>query len=385
MKRTVGLCFVLILVVSCTTGCWNLKEPDEVAFVVGAGLDLTKDGQLELSSQIAIPSSLGGGQEGGGGIMKQNFRVESSIGKNVYDTVPRNQTKISRKIFAGHRQIILVGQTMAEHGISDVLDQFVRLPQSELRSKMYVVKDGQAKDILSTEPSFEPLTSTALVLEQKTLGLKSYYFREFLTDTLSQGVQPLLPAISLTASKKLMYTGTAIFNKDDGLKLAGFLNMQESSIANWITNRQTHFTVTSTITEGGTVSLKLQSLSRSIRASMVGKQIHIFVHLTGEGIIFENNTKFNPSKRKDLLIIQNELDQTTQKSVQLLIEKVQKQYKTDIFGFGKTVHRQYPYQWKTVKRNWNETFSKLHVSITVELHCVDPGQANSSIMNMHTS
>jgi spore germination protein KC len=380
MKKAGELCFVLLLLVLSTTGCWNLREPDQLAFVLGTGLDLTKDGKFQTSVQIVIPSGVGGGQESGSATKKKSFRVISATGKNVYDTIPNLQAQLSRNMFLGHRQIILIGQRMAEHGIGNLLDEFVRNPQSELRSMIYVVKDGQAKDILSVEPIFEPFTSTALVREQAALGLKPYYFRIFLSNALSQGLQPMLPAVSLTPLKQFVYTGTAIFNKDEGLKLVGFLNIKESFNANWITNRQTEFSITSFVTQGdGNVSLKLQSLGRRIHVKMVDEQIQIDVHLTGKGTIVENNANLDPSKPKDLQIIQDELSQTTQKSIQQLIKKVQEKYKTDIFGFGESVHQQYPHQWKTLNQNWNETFPQLHVSVKVELQVKDPGQTNSSM------
>jgi spore germination protein KC len=384
MKRAGKLCFVWLLVILSTTGCWNLKEPNQIAFVLGTGLDLTKDGQLLVSVQTVIPSGASSGQEsGGGGAKKKSFRVISATGKNVYDAVQGIQAQASRSMFSGHRRIILIGQRLAEHGMGNLLDEFIRNPQSELRSRIYVVKNGQAKDVLSVEPIFEPFTSTVLVREQATLGLKRYYFRNFLSDTLSQGLQPMLPAVRLTTPKQFVYTGTAVFNKDDGLKLVGFLNSKESNYAYWITNRQTTFTITSIVKRGnGNVSLKLRSLDRRIRVKMIDKQIQIDVHLTGEGTILENNTNLDPTKRKDLNIIQEELSQTTQKSIQKMIKKVQEQYKTDIFGFGESVHRKYPYQWKTLKRDWNDTFPELDISVKVELQSKDPGETTSSIKSI---
>jgi spore germination protein KC len=252
-----------------------------------------------------------------------------------------------------------------------------------MRSRKYVVKDGQAKDVLSIDTIFDPFVTTALVREESTLGLKHYYHRDFYSDALSQGTQPLLPAVRINASKKYVYAGAGIFNKDDGLKLVGFLNVEETSYANWFTGRQSGFTVTSFVTQGnGYVSLKLQSLGQRIRVKMVDNQLQIDLRLIGKGVIIENNANLDPTKAKDLQIIQDALNQTAQKSIQQLIEKAQKQYKTDIFGFGEIVHQQYPNQWKTLNQNWNETFPQLHVSVQVELQSKDMGQNHSSIKSM---
>ncbi|MCZ8512171.1 Ger(x)C family spore germination protein [Paenibacillus filicis] len=377
--RAVKLCLLLLLTVSNTTGCWNLREPNQLAFDLGSGLDLTKDGLFEFSAQIAIPSGVGGGQDGGGGNKKESFRTLSATGENIYDAIQKLQTKLSRKVFLGHRQIILIGQRMAEFGMSKFLDEFVRNPESEMRSLVYVVKEGQAKDILNVNPFFDPFTANALVSGLDILAWKHNYYRDFLSDALSQGIQPMVPAVSLTASSKFIYSGAAIFNKDNGMKLVGFLNIKEAVYANWIRDRQENSSVTAFVTQGnGNVSVKLQSLNRRIRVKMVNERMKIDVHLTGKGTIVENNSSLNPSKPKDLQIIQDELGQTTQRSINQLIEKVQKQYKTDIFGFGESVHQQYPHQWKTLKDNWTETFPQLPVSVQVELQCKDPGRSNSS-------
>jgi spore germination protein KC len=386
MRRAGILCFILLLTVLSITGCWNLREPDQLAFDLGTGMDLTKDGKVELSTLIAIPAGVGGGSDGGGGggSKKKSSVVISATGRDVYDAIQNIQRHLSRKVFLGHRQIIIVGQRMAEHGLGNLLDEFVRNPQSEMRSRKYVVKGGKAKDVLSVDTIFDSFVTTALVREENTLGLRHYYHRDFYSDALSQGTQPLLPAVRLTSSKRYVYAGSGIFNKDDGLKLVGFLNVEETSYANWFTGRQSGFTVTSFVTQGnGYVSLKLQSLAQRIRVKMVDNQPQIDVRLTGEGTIVENNADLDPSKSKDLQIIQNELSQTAQKSIQQLINKAQKQYKTDIFGFGERVHEQYPHQWKnTLNQNWNKTFPQLPISVKVELLCKDPGQSNSSTRRM---
>jgi spore germination protein KC len=112
---------------------------------------------------------------------------------------------------------------------------------------------------------------------------------------------------------------------------------------------------------------------------MIDGQIQIALHLNGEGTIVENNTSLDPTKPKDLQLIQDELSQTTQVSVGQLVKKVQKQYKTDIFGFGERVHQQYPYQWKTMKQQWNQNFPDLHVSVSVNIQCKYPGETHSKI------
>ncbi|RAP76024.1 Ger(x)C family spore germination protein [Paenibacillus montanisoli] len=383
MNRTLNVCLIILLLVSVTTGCWNLREPDQLAFIIAAGLDLNDEGQLEIASQIAVPAALSGGENGGGGGGgKKSFVVVSGTGKNVMDAGQNLQAQLPRILFYAHRQTILIGERLAKNGVGSLTDMFIRNPKSEMRSSILVVKGGLAKDVLSVEPTFDPYISTILVREQIAVGMKPYYYRQFLSDALSQAMQPLLPAVALTPGNRYRYAGSAILNKDDNLKLVGYLNAKESAYANWIIGRQTGLSITAPVSPGNEeLSLNAKSLSKKLQVDLQD-QPRITVMLKGAGIITENNTSLNPTKNNDLKRIEKELSQATQEAVQALVDKVQKQYNTDIFGFGEFIHREYPNRWKTLRPKWNAMFPRLRITVKVELKCKDPGQTNSAIDSM---
>ncbi|MBM7569456.1 Ger(x)C family spore germination protein [Paenibacillus sacheonensis] len=384
MKKTmIVLCFLLLSTV--TGGCWNLREPNQLAIVIAAGLDASEDGRLKVSSQIAIPAGLSAEDSNAG--RNRSFVVVSAYGKDFMDAGQNIQTQLSRTLFYAHRQTILIGQRMAQnglakHGIHRYLDMIVRNPKSEIRSVIWIVKDGEAKDILGTKPVFDPLLSTALSSIQMSLGMKPYYYREFLADSLTHGGAILLPAISLQrSSTKFVYTGAAVLNKEAELRLSGYLNPLESYYANWITGRQRMLTVTALQSQGAgsSISIRVKPLKRhvSVYKDKQGMRVHIRLH--GNGDIVENNTLLDPSNAKDLHIIQDQLGKVANQAVAHLIDKAQKQYKVDFLGIGEHVHRKYPQEWKSLQKDWNATFAKLPITAEVHLRYQDPGQTNSSM------
>ncbi|WP_308639479.1 Ger(x)C family spore germination protein [Paenibacillus silvisoli] len=381
MNRTIRLSLVVLLLLTVTTGCWNLREPDQLAFILAAGLDLNEEGKLEITSQIAVPAAISSGQSPGGS-GKKSFVVVSGTGKNVMDAGTNLQTQLPRSLFYAHRQSILIGERLARKGLGSLTDMFIRNPKSEMRSSILVVKDGLAKDVLAIEPLFDPYISTMLVREQVAVGLKPYYYRQFLADALCQATQPILPAVSVLPTKRYIYSGAAILNKDDNLKLVGYLNPKESFLASWIIGRQNSLTVTAPVGAGGDeITLNAKSLSKELQFVMQDPP-SMYVMLKGAGFIVENNTKLNPAKDRDLNKIEHALSLSTQEAVQALVEKVQKQYKADVLGFGEYIHREHPYQWKELRSDWTTLFPRLRVTVKVELKVKDPGQTNSSIDSM---
>ncbi|MBB3128418.1 spore germination protein KC [Paenibacillus rhizosphaerae] len=371
--------FCLLLFSALSTGCWNLKEPNQRAFIIGVGMDMAEDKELEISSEIAVPAGLGSSQVTGAG-KKNTFTVVSAKGKDFMDAGQHIQTELSRSLFYAHRQTILIGQHMAEEGLGKYLDMVVRNPKSELRSVILVVKDGTAKEVIRADPTFDPFISTTLGSQQNALGMKPFYFRMLLCDAFSEGTQPIVPAITADPARGYVYAGSAILDKDHGLKLIGFLNPEESMYDNWIMGKQKDLTVTTSIGKGNeTISLVVQSLKHRIQIKMVKHQPQIHISLHGVGSIVENNSSLDPSKDDDLKTIQRKQSQEVEEKVRNLVGKAQHQYKIDIFGIGERMHKQHPRIWKTLKPHWHESFPELPITVSVHLRYRDPGQTNSSL------
>lgn len=379
MKRIAKLTIALFLVLTCTTGCWNLTEPDELAFITAAGMDAATNGRIEISSQIAIPSAIDVEQNQSSA--GKSFFVVSAVGKNVMDAGHNMQGKLSRNLFYEHRQAILIGQSMAQRGIGDMLDMFIRNPKSEIRSTVAVVRDGTARDLLNIKPKFDPFSGLAILRVQSAEGATPYYYRHFLSDALSEGTAPLVPAFHIEGANEFACAGAALLDNTADLKLKGYLNPNQSFLAYWIIGRQSTLSVTSAVDrDGGLVTLRVGSLKSRIRVHLTdGGQPGIEVRLLGGGAVIENNSSLNPSKSSDRRIIETKLSDATRHSVEQLIDQVQHQYKTDVFGFGEHIHRRYPQRWKTLKKEWNQHFSELPVSVRVTLHAKNPGQTNSAM------
>ena len=51
------------------------------------------------------------------------FFLISAVGKNTMDLEQKLQQKMSRTLFFSHRSVILIGESLARHGINDILDR----------------------------------------------------------------------------------------------------------------------------------------------------------------------------------------------------------------------------------------------------------------------
>lgn len=66
MMKVLSVCLPLLLLPVLLTGCWERKELNELAFVLGLGLDKVEDGYM-VTMQVVIPSSITSQSAGGSG------------------------------------------------------------------------------------------------------------------------------------------------------------------------------------------------------------------------------------------------------------------------------------------------------------------------------
>ena len=63
------------------------------------------------------------------------------------------------------------------------------------------------------------------------------------------------------------------------------------------------------------------------------------------------------------------------------VEKAQKDYKSDIFGFGETFYRQDVKRWYKMKRDWNRIYAEdLTVDLDAKVQIRRLGTLNNSYM-----
>lgn len=256
-----------------------------------------------------------------------------------------------------------------------------------LRTDLFVLKGGSVHDFLDLPYPLERLPANALVKMHEAAGFNpDLTLRNFLMAASGEEGCPFLPVIQKTndsaeggsdqAGSEMKLWGYAIFNKET--RLVGYLPMKESLNQQWIAGQLKSNTFTVNIPgEMGNIAVEAYHLKRKIEISQHGKNAHIVVKLSGIGAIRENNTRLDLTESKNIAMVQKELNAQAQKYVENIIHNMQTQG-TDIFGFGEAFHRQHPYVWKGIKKDWPERFAKAEVTPLLNLRIREEGLTGTS-------
>ncbi|WP_053376389.1 Ger(x)C family spore germination protein [Paenibacillus sp. FJAT-27812] len=383
--RQVMRCAKLLLCISLITltGCWDRKELNDRAILLGWGMDY-KAGMYHATAQLATTSQFSAEQGGGAG-KTSSFVTSVGKGKNIRSAADDMDLRLSRSLFAGHRRSILIGEDLAKHGIAKVIDEYSRYIIVRLRTDMFIVKGGTANDILKQQYPFEriPVLGIFKIHSHLVIGAETA-LRDFLIAASSEGSTPVLPVLQVLKNvekenKKnkanestIIFAGIAAF--DEQLKLIGYLDAKTNAMRHWIMGSIKDLSLTPDVPEEhGNMSVDSRQLKSKVTVDLKGDNVTINIRLSGNGNILENNTKLDLAKSDNIMYLQKALNKDVEKEARNAVQKAQK-IKADVFGFGEFVHRKYPKRWKTMQKNWQQTFARAKIEVVSDIIIRKTGQ-----------
>ncbi len=379
MKVTILFSSILLSSSLLLTGCWDRKEINDVAFVMGTAID--KEGnKFRTSIQIALPGQLGGaGSKGGGGGQSggKSWLIESKIGESIRETNIEEQKESSRTLYFAHRRIILVGDELARAGIAPILDVLGRIPQNRLGAYL-MVTNGPAQKLLSVDTLMEQFSSEKL-REMAIQFMRTPPSVKYIVNILlSDGIDLALPTTSQTkvsmggkAIDTVKVDGLAVFRGD---KLAGFLQNDEASGLLWAMNEARNPTLIVSPPEGtGKIAVTIHQNQAAVKPVFNGNQITMKIEINAKASVVENSANYDLNANDNILQLEQVLNKQLQANIEKALRTVQKKYRSDPVGFGKAIYNQQPQEWKRLKADWDKLYPQVKVEVKPKIMIENTG------------
>lgn len=364
-------CLGLLLLFLLQTGCWNAREINELAFVMGIGLDKAEGGGVKVTVQMAKPSTFSKTPTGGGGQEKEKpFWIASATGKTIFEAIRDMATFSSRRIFWAHNKVIIIGEDLARTDISEILDFFSRNPELRLRTWI-AVTPGDAGKLLETGPSMEQVTAASLekIFDQRVWTGKSPggMLKDFLEDYLSPGTFPVASKIAVVQGPSRPTTrlaGGAVFKEN---KLAGWLDEQETRGLLWLKDKMgSALMVVPCPEDGRPLSIEITGAEIKYQSKLNGEQLQLTVMVKTMGNLTEQSCKTDFYKLKNLHKLENAFAAAVSADIQATITAAQKDFGLDFPGLNRAIHRQQDKDWDRLSKQWPRLFKTMKISVRVE-------------------
>lgn len=382
-RRWIGV-LLCIVVLPVLPGCWSQHELNDLALVFAIGMDLTKKGEYELSIQVVNPANVAGATQRGGGAGGVPYTVISSTGDSPMEANLKMSLKLSRILYYGHANLVIIGESLARKGIAQALDALERNSEFRTTARVVVAHGQSAKETLKVLTPIDKVSSNQIqkmLVQSQTLWGHSLDIDvwELFQDIYSPGISPVVSGIRVVGRRdegmkqsnvqstepeaNLEVDGLAVFRQG---KLVYWLPTDAARGVLWIMNkvRQTNITV-AWRGQPEAVGYRIVRTKTAVRPRMKEGKPSISIKVEAIGDILETLVPVNMADAEQIGSIEKKIEDSIRKELTSSIQHM-KVERTDVFGFGELIKRRYPQHWKKLEDNWISVhFPELDVSVEV--------------------
>lgn len=359
------------------SGCWNYREVEQLAIVSGMAFDKNGD-NYSITSEIVEVS---GGRES-----KTKTSLITSEGVTIFDALRKAIKKAGKRLYFSHAEIIILSREVAEEGIVPVLDWVSRDAEPRYMLHFLISKEKTAKDILKQKPMTMDVLSFELndmLNSQKSLSYAEDIEEwQFINDLTEMGVSATLPTVNITTdSDKLTpeIMGTGVFKQD---KLVGFLDGEETKTMLFVKDKIKGGLLVKKEYKGSSVtniSLEIHNNKTHVKPHFANGKITMEINTNTDVVLAENGGRENYIEEPARTKLKMDFEAMLQNDIKDLVKKMQVQYDSDIFGFGKAVKLSMPELWKRIEPNWEQIYKNIEVKVHSTINIKNSGLLSKSI------
>ncbi len=379
IKRLIYTVLICSIPAVTATGCWNYREINQMSIVAGAAVDKTQDGKYKLTVEIIDLKS-------GGKDMGVHSKKLESYGESFFDAI-RNTIKFnSQKLYWGHAETIVISQEVAREGISNILDFMVRDAEPRLSVDILISKEDSAAQILNSQS----ITTEIRAFEvNEMLDVEKYLSKssktevyQFINDMGEEGISAVVPVIGLkknAGNETSQMSGTAVFRKD---KLAYMFNEEDTKYYLFIMNKIRGGLLVlkdGQKSDNSDITLEIEKSKTKLKPVYSNGKLHFELIVRTKTSLGEIDNIYKYENGLDAEKIQKKAEKMLKSELERVIRGVQVQYDIDIFGFGKSVKKDYPDFWRKIQHQWAEIFKNVPVMVDVEVKVNHSGLLSKSV------
>ncbi|WP_379144242.1 Ger(x)C family spore germination protein [Paenibacillus sp. sgz500992] len=403
-KKTlcIGLCLPLLSTL--LTGCWDDRELSELGITSGSAYDW-KNNEWKATYQVINPSSgassMGG--SGGGSTSSPPFVTFSVKGPTIMDAIERTNLTSTREMFFSHSRIAIIGESLAKHGISQLIDMFLR--KQDARETVYVfLSKDEAGDILNQlmQLTKNQGAGIQLMIEQES-KLLSFYpgirLFELAMALSSESGSAVLPEIFLTGDQIMDETSET--GRTDlpsrlalgrlgvlkGEKLVGWLTQKQAFGLSFLTNKIDSATIAFAsrpeISDKPDASFILQNSTTSVHPVWDKDHYIMDVNIKGSGVLQELGSVMDLNERTSITGMEQAIEQRILELVGNSWSEV-KRLGADVTGFAVRIHRSDRKRWKQIEKDksWDRMFQNIEIKPHVSIQIERSGLSNKSFKSI---
>lgn len=356
MKQFLSICTVCLLLI--ITGCAQPQIVDENRIVHVAGFDMNGK---NIKGTILYPEYTHG--------VQTNPKTQSATAQTFENVSSHLNSESPHKIVLGQMNMVLFGKTLAKKGGADVVENLLRNPDIG-RDVQLAIVDGSAENLLKHIVKNDSLYLSQLIEQNiKNESIPRTNLHVFLYDYFAFLRDPFIPHIQLKDKDAALIKGLAFFKKD---RIVMYANKRDAFLVKLIINPTKNGRYEMNLKKGNKEGIiVIQNLlgDSTYHVEQNGTLPKVMITLQLNGLIENAPSWINLTKKKDILYIKRQLEQTLEKDLSKLIKRFQ-QKQIDPIGVQEEI--------RSRSRKWDakqiqNMYPSLPITVKAKVNIVQSG------------
>ncbi|WP_053955468.1 Ger(x)C family spore germination protein [Inediibacterium massiliense] len=372
MLKKVYKWMILILLGNILCGCWDYRDIDKKCVVVSIGVDRIKD-MIEFSAELA---QLNSPKEKSEKAQVANVYNMISQGKTFEDARRNYDASNPFPIFLGASRVVVFGEVYAKEGIGAYLNRVDRT--TDYRKTVLAVVSKERPSILLNRNIKKDIAVGFLVediIDNLSNRGKTIYSTvgDLLSDVELQQGGYIMPYIGMRKNN-ISYLGLAVM-KDS--KLIDVIDEKDTQglLYLLVKNISSFEGIEEIKNKDNMYSFLISIRKRKIKIDYEENTPTIYVDLKLEGQLSYQYYRGHLHK-KDIKNLEEKISKIEKQKIQEIIQKAQKEYKCDIFGFVEYFRAQHIQEYE--KMQWRKIFPNAKVVVRVNTKIVNTNLVNQN-------
>lgn len=405
MKKAISLIILISSLALCS--CWNRREIDKLGILDSIVYDTNED-NIRVICEFLNPSSMG--QEAQGN--SEQKVVFSAVGRTGPEALRNITANFDERVFTSFVNVRFLTEKLAKMRYDEIHDFIIRDHEVRGNTFLVVLKGENTDKLYSCNVQLSETVGgyvRNILKAQSMLTSKSALVNttDFTKAYLADGIEPVAPLAEVKIKQKelsgaegsekggeqggasqgagaeeekpeyeLHFEGLAVFK---GSKLVGYFDGINARAYNIILNTIKSGVLT-TSSGGATSVYEIDGSKTDVKAKMKNDRVSIDITTKLNLVLKQYSAEKKIINEEYLKKAAAVVSSMVSAQLRDAVSKAQKEFKSDIFGFGTCFHRQNPREWKKIKADWNSYFEKADVKISVQATITRTGIIKDPVM-----
>lgn len=367
--KIVLIILILSLFCSCSrTTDATSHELKNRLIILALGIDKAESGQILVSVQtLNTDVSSNASSQGAPESMVKNYTQK---GVSISDAIAKLSDITGKNPLLSQNRIVVFGWELANDGLSDYLDDFIR--NTENRSSVIVsVAQGKAQEVVFAEVGENVIPARIIerIIEssshQSCIQCTRVY--ELINGIIDEKSCPTVPIVRVSKSEKedrLRVDSIGII-KGDRLDSVKSLDMVQGII--FVRNRAKKGMITMQY-DASEITLSIIKSKTKTKTYIKDGKPYFEISINTSVSVSEINDSITDKKNNlDLKNIEYAAEQRIKEYIENSVNECIMKDKSDVFGFGKRLMRTQPKYFKTNIKSWADDMDMLGYSVEVNV------------------